>query len=212
MIWRLICIQLLGRNRNGDLMGPIDYRLNKIEKIIKDESFRMNKGLGNEVGYYIFDYHPQYELKVRQHIRYLKNKINNNTNSSFKIIEFDLYNIIMGILEKEGYLEKTFEFEKNEGREHAKRAIDKLLKLGGEANLIVNHIRDNTPENSVVFLTGVGKSYPLLRSHNVLNNLHQVLDMVPVIMFFPGKYSGDDLVLFGTIKDNNYYRAFPLVE
>ena len=73
------------------------------------------------------------------------------------------------------------------GREFTKRAINKLLKLGSESNLIVNHIIDNTPKNSVVFLTGVGKSYPLLRSHNVLNNLHQVLDEVPVIMFLPWK-------------------------
>jgi hypothetical protein len=27
------------------------------------------------------------------------------------------------------------------------------------------------------------------------------------VMFFPGEYSGQDLQLFGTIKDDNYYRA-----
>ena len=84
--------------------------------------------------------------------------------------------------------------------------------MSSESNLIVNYIKENTSENSIVFITGVGKSYPLLRSHNVLNNLHQVLDEVPVVMFFPGEYSGNDLILFGTIHDNNYYRAFPLVE
>lgn len=192
-------------------MESIDNRLNRIESIIKEESFRRNKGLGNEVGYYIFDYDPRYELKVRQHIKNLKNKIN-NPNSSLNLIEFDLYNIIIGILQEMGYLEKSFEFEKTKGLEYAKRAINKLLKLGTESNLIVNHIIENTHNNSVVFLTGVGKSYPLLRSHNVLNNLNQVLDEIPVIMFFPGKYSGSDLTLFGTIKDNNWYRAFPLVE
>lgn len=193
-------------------MDLIDERLNKIEKIIKEESFRMNKGLGNEIGYYIFDYNPQDELKVRQHNQYLKNKINNNPNSSFKIIEFDLYNIIIEILENKGYLKKSFQFEETKGLQFTKRAINKLLKLGGESNLIVKYIRNNTTKNSVVFLTGIGKSYPLLRSHNVLNNLHNVLDEVPVVMFYPGKYSGSDLVLFGTIKDNNYYRAFPLVK
>lgn len=192
-------------------MEPINERLDKIEKIINDESFRMNKGLGNEVGYYIFDYDPREELKVRKHIAYLKDKINNNRNSSFKIIEFDLYNIIIEILQNKGYLEKAFQFEKTKGPEFTAKAINKLLKLGSGYNLIVNYILENTTENSIVFLTGVGKSFPLLRSHNVLNNLHQVLDEVPVIMFFPGEYSGSDLILFGTIKDNNYYRAFPLV-
>jgi len=193
-------------------MDSIDERLNRIENIIKKDSFRRNKGLGNEVGYYIFDYDPQYELKVRQHVEYLKNKINGNSNSSFELIEFDLYDIIVEKLQKKGYLQKSFDFERKKGREFAKGAINKFLKLGSESNLIVNHIRNNTPENSVILLTGVGKSYPLLRSHNVLNNLHQVLDEVPVVMFFPGKYSGADLILFGTIPDNNYYRAFPLVE
>ena len=193
-------------------MDSIDERLNRIESIIKKDSFRKNKGLGNEIGYYIFDYNPQNELKVREYIEYLKNKINNNSNSSFKIMEFDLYNIIIVILQMKGYLEKSFQFEKKKGREFTRKAINNLLKISSESNLIVNHIKENTPENSVVFLTGVGKSYPLLRSHNVLNNLHQVLDEVPVVMFFPGVYSGNDLVLFGTIHDNNYYRAFPLVE
>lgn len=193
-------------------MDIIDERLNRIENIIRKDSFRQNKGLGNEVGYYIFDYDPRYELKVRKHIEYLKNSINNNPNLSFKIIEFDLYDIIIRILQEKDYLEKSFDFEEKKGHEFTKNAINKLLKLGSNSSLIVNYIMDNTQLNSVVFLTGIGKSYPLLRSHNVLNNLHQVLDEVPVIMFFPGKYSGNDLVLFGTIHDNNYYRAFPLVD
>ncbi|BDZ68760.1 DUF1788 domain-containing protein [Methanobacterium ferruginis] len=109
-------------------------------------------------------------------------------------------------------MNQFFEFEKNDGIEEAKRAISTLLMIGSESNLIVKYIMDNTQNNSVVFLTGVGKSYPLIRSHNVLNNLHQVLDEVPVIMFFPGKYSGTDLILFGTIKDQNYYRALSLVK
>ena len=193
-------------------MDSIDERLNRIENIIKKDSFRMNNGLSNEIGYYIFDYDPQYELKVRRHVEYLKNRINNNPNISFKIIEFDLYNIIIEILQKKGYLEKTFKFEEKKGLEFTKNAVNRLLKLGSESNLIVNYIQERTHPNSIIFVTGVGKSYPLLRSHNVLNNLHQVLDEVPVIMFFPGNYSGFDLILFGNIKDNNYYRAFPLVE
>ena len=52
----------------------------------------------------------------------------------------------------------------------------------------------------------------MLRSHTVLNNLHQVIDHVPVVLFYPGKYDGQELILFGEIKDDNYYRAFKLVD
>ncbi|MFZ2746924.1 MAG: BREX protein BrxB domain-containing protein [Lactococcus raffinolactis] len=31
-------------------------------------------------------------------------------------------------------------------------------------------------------------------------------------MFFPGKYDGQSLMLFSEIKDDNYYRAFKLVD
>jgi hypothetical protein len=77
--------------------------------------------------------------------------------------------------------------------------------------LIVNKIVAETPEHAVVFLTGVGKVFPFVRSHNVLNNLHQILDSVPVVMFYPGNWNGQTLSLFGTINDGNYYRAFPLI-
>jgi len=192
-------------------MRNIESRLNEIEEIVSDKTFRENKGLGNEVGYYIFDYDAKNEIEVRNYVKYINNKIN-KSNYEFKIIEFDLYEIIINILKERGYLEKCFEFEKSKGFNYTFEAVIKMLRLTGKNNLIVNHILENTPDCSVVFITGIGKCYPLVRSHNVLNNLNQVLDSVPVVMFFPGDYSGQDLHLFGNIKDDNYYRAFRLVE
>lgn len=188
----------------------IDEKLSKIEPKIKKPSFLENKGLSNEVGYYIFDYDPKYELKVREEVLRIKNKINNSS-YAFSIVEFDLYEIIIDILNDKGYLEEVFLFEEEDGLDFSIDAITSLLKLNSDDNLIVNYIVDKTPENCVVFLTGVGKTYPILRSHNVLNNLHQKLDEVPVVLFFPGKYSGRDLILFNTIEGSNYYRAFPLI-
>ena len=189
----------------------IDEKISKIEPKIKEPSFLENKGLSNEVGYYIFVYNPKYELKVRDEVSRLKSKYALDSNYSFSIVEFDLYEIIIDILKEKGYLEKVFKFEEKKGIKFTTKAIINLLKLNSDKNLIVNYIIDRTPDNCVVFLTGVGKAYPILRSHNVLNNLHQKLDEVPVVMFFPGKYSGTDLVLFNTVEGSNYYRAFPLI-
>lgn len=194
----------------GIRLNTLEERLNKLEEKIVDKSFRENKGLSNEVGYYIFDYPAQDELQVRNHLEYLINKIN-NLNLEFKIVEFDLYDIIISILKERGYLEKCFDFEKSKGIEYAFEAIIKVLRLTGRNNLLVTHIMEHTPKNSLVFITGIGKSYPIVRPHNVLNNLHQVLDRVPVVLFFPGEYSGQALNLFGKIIDDNYYRAFILV-
>ena len=193
-------------------MNNIDARLNKIEEIITEKAFLENKGTGNEVGYYIFDYSPKDEVFVRNHIRFLTNKFGGSS-SGTKIVEFDLFELMIHILEQEGYLETCFELEKENGYMDMAGDVANALGLDStdELNLIVTHILENTPEGCVVFITGVGKCFPIIRSHNILNNLHQVLDTVPVVLFFPGQYDGQELQLFGTVKDNNYYRAFKLV-
>ena len=186
-------------------------RLDAIWNRISSREFLANKGVANEVRYYVFDYEACDELIMRQKIKDLLAR-NNPESDGFQIVEYDIYKLILSILEERGYVDKCIRFEKEKGREYLYNAISKLLRLTTDNNLIVNRIMENTPENSVVFLTGIGKVYPFVRAHNVLNNLHQVFDKVPVIMFYPGNWNGQSLSLFGTISDGNYYRAFPLIQ
>ena len=192
-------------------MPDLAKRLDIVEKKIKEPSFRQNKGLGNEVGYYVFDYPAEKELQIRERIEYMKYK-NSKGTDGVELVVFDLYDLIIDLLEQEGYMEQCFQFEKKNGMERIVKAVGNLLQINDSTSLIVRHILDHTPKDAVVFLTGIGKCYPLLRSHKVLNNLHQALDRVPVVLFYPGRYDGQELVLFGSIKDANYYRAFRLVD
>ena len=191
-------------------MDLFEERLDAAELAIRNPSFRQNKGLGNEVGYYIFDYPPEKELAVRDWVDRLQKK-NAASSDEYKIVVFDLYQIVIDILQSKGYLEKTFEMEKKHGIERVSKSIGNMLRLTSTDGLIVKYICEHTPEKAIVFITGIGKCYPMIRSHTVLNNLHQVIDRVPVVMFYPGKYDGQELVLFSEIKDDNYYRAFKLV-
>ncbi len=189
----------------------LEERLDKAEAMMKKPAFRQNKGLGNEVGYYVFDYPAEKELLVRERIEYIRKK-NEQSADDYRIVVFDLYNIIIEILKDKGYLEKCFEFEKKKGFERITKSVSNMLRITAKDSLIVRYIQERTPEKAIVLLTGIGKCYPILRSHTVLNNLHQVIDHVPVVMFYPGKYDGQELVLFSEIKDDNYYRAFKLVD
>lgn len=192
-------------------MASLQERLDLAEGLIKKESFRQNKGLGNEVGYYVFDYPAEQELIVREWIAYMKAR-NAKGNEGFELVVCDLYDMIIDILEEEGFLEQCYRFEEKRGLERIIKAIGNLLQVNDDTSLIVERIRKQTPKDAVIFLVGIGKCYPLLRSHKVLNNLHQAIDHVPVVMFYPGKYDGQELVLFSEIKDDNYYRAFKLVD
>lgn len=186
-------------------------RLDAMEAAIKKPSFRQSSGKANEVNYWIFDYPPEKELEVRERIEYMKNK-NQKGTDEYQLVVFDLYDIIIDFLERKNFIDKCYDFEKQRGFGRIVKAVSNSMKVSENDSLVVQYIQEYTPENAIVFLTGVGKCYPLLRSHNVLNNLHQSYLRAPVVMFFPGTYNEQELILFNEIKDDNYYRAFRLVK
>ena len=47
---------------------------NTLPRLVSDELLS-NTGLGNEIGFYIFDYPPEYELEMRDHIGFLLEQI-----------------------------------------------------------------------------------------------------------------------------------------
>ena len=69
-----------------------------------------------------------------------------------------------------------------------------------------------------MILTGIGDVYGVVRPHTILNNLQSVVERNPLIMFYPGVYTGQEIKLFGKaneivnnnegLESNNYYRAF----
>jgi len=192
-------------------MADLIERLDKMEEAIKKPSFRQSSGRANEVNYWVFDYPPEQELEVRERIKYMQNR-NSKGGEDFELVVFDLYDIIIDFLKENDFMEECYKFEKKKGLERITKAVSNAMKINDDDSLIVQHIKDNTPDNAVVFLTGVGKCFPILRSHKVLNNLHQAFVKAPVVMFFPGVYNEQELILFGEIKDDNYYRAFKLVK
>ena len=191
-------------------MKSIYERLDEILPIISAPHFRENKGLGNEVDFYIFDYSPKDEMIVRERIPFIKSKAQSSHN--INIVEIDLYEAIIEILESKGYLKKNFEMEEKKGSEFVMNATKKALRLTLSNDLLVKYIVEKSEGCDIVFLTGVGKAWPLVRSHTILNNLHKEIEDMPLVMFFPGSYDGGTLMLFEEFKDDNYYRAFPLVD
>lgn len=182
----------------------IQRRLSKIKHKISDKDFLEGKGMGNEINFHIFDYEPQYELQVRAEIEKIKKNFNIEI-SDRKIVEVDLYKLLIEIMKEEDIFESVIDMESEEGKEEVLDAVRTFIT----PERYVDEIKSRIDKKDVLFITGVGKVYPFMRSHNILNNTHGLEN--PVIMFYPGRYSGQDLVLFDKIKDENYYRAFPLI-
>ena len=102
--------------------------------------------------------------------------------------------------------------DKDDLREMLQAMLDPQLHL---APALRAKVQDGAFD--IVFLTGIGEVFPYIRSHNVLNNLQSVVVGRPMLMFFPGRYEqsdtlGSSLVLFGRLKDDQYYRAKNILE
>ncbi len=193
-------------------------RLDKIKQKVESDSFYNQQSLGGELNFHIFDYNPEDELIIRNYIKdFIKSY--SYANSKIKPVEFDLFEMIIEILSNKkvgnsNILDMSFVVEEDEGTDELFDSLNPILS----PNAFVELIKQRTGDCNLVLLTGVGKAYPLVRSHTILNNLHSVLDKIPVIMFYPGRYDQKDLKLFNNgnsfagLKDDNYYRAFKLVE
>lgn len=167
-------------------------------------------GTANDMKFYIFDYNPQDEITIRKEVVKLKAA---NPN----IIEFDLYEMILDIIDEQGYTEDVIAAEKEYDKEHLLSEIfQPILSVEEDNNEFLEKFKAIEDDGTkIILLTGVGKSYPIIRSHTILNNLQNIFKRNPVVMMYPGRYETKKtmtLRLFDRLDDDNYYRAFPLVE
>lgn len=181
--------------------------------VLSGRRFLAMEGLGNEVPFFIYPYAPESALDVAQVKKRVKNRLGN---SGVTVREINLYDLTIDILKERGVWERVLAMEpdqdKDEFREMLQGMLDPQLHI---APAIRTKIDDGAFD--IVFLTGIGEVFPYIRSHNVLNNLQSVVTGKPMLMFFPGRYEqsatlGSSLVLFGRLKDDQYYRAKNILE
>ena len=181
-------------------------RLEVLFDTLSSNVFLSNRGIGSEIGFYIFAYAPEHEPVVGTFLPKLSDRL---AGVGVKVVDFNLYGLILELLEERDQLGQIFDLEKRKGSARLEKALKKIVRPERLVELIQAKLAQ---PHDLVFLTGIGAAYPLVRSHTVLNNLHPVIDKVPVVMFFPGSYTGQELRLFDELKDDNYYRAFPLLQ
>lgn len=184
----------------------LESRLSAVPDWLTQPKLLTGRGYGNEVNFHIFDYPPEREPDVAAALPRIVATVEAQ---GVKVTVVDLYRTLLGLLEKRSYLEKTVALEAQRGSTALRSALKPLLSPDKVADAVTSQARETEAE--LVLLTGVGAAYPLLRSHSLLNNLQERLSNLPVVMFFPGKYDGQELRLFGLLKDDNYYRAFRLL-
>lgn len=187
-------------------MKALQSRLDLILERIENPRFLNNDGLGNEIGFWIFDYPAKQELAVRDYLIHLIDKLGKHGHT---FVTVNIYEILVEMLASRGLLERTFTREQETGVEAVRKSLSGPLSQKKIAEFIADKIK---PESlDFVLLTGLGNAWPLVRGHELLSALQDVMGKTPLVLFYPGEYSGRDLHPFGMIESKNYYRAFKLV-
>lgn len=183
----------------------IKQELDKIKDRISDPDFLSNKGLSNEVGIHVFCYDPRDEIVVQDYIRRLKSE----ANTQYRIIECDLYEIFLELLEDKRVLRSVEGLESKKGKDYL---LGQLQKVGTpEALLSRMDYASHVKGQDVLFMTGIGKIHPFMRSHMMLDSMQHLFGDIPIVMFYPGSFNGQTLSLFDEFVDGHYYRAFNLL-
>jgi hypothetical protein len=187
-------------------MKALQNRLDLILERIESPNFLKNDGLGNEIGFWVFDYPAKFELLVRDHLKHLEEKL---IKRNRKFVHLNIFKVLISMLEERNLFERACLREKQVGLDGLRKTLAGPLSQEKVAQFIANKYQPS--ELELVLLSGLGSAWPLVRGHELLSALQDVMGSTPLVLFYPGEYSGRDLYPFGMIESKNYYRAFKLV-
>ena len=185
-------------------MDDIMNGLSKVSARLSEESFLTNRGLSNEVGIHVFCYDPKDELTVRVYFESLKSK----ADVPYRLVERDLYKIFLELCEDKHIMNSIPNMEERKGKEYLS---EQLQKVATPEAFVEKMKYEPHEKGDVLLISGVGKVYPFMRSHKILDNIQHIFSDIPVLMLYPGTFNGQDLDLFGKFLDGHYYRAFNLL-
>jgi hypothetical protein len=184
----------------------IPQLFDKLFKTLSGSRFINREGLGGNKPIFIQPYEIAQQVTVDEQIQSLIKRLNA---ANVPVLAIDLYNLCLDVLKAKGTLQKVLENEQNLPKREFKRNLQGSLSVKDN---IMPYIQEKMKESEhrMVFIYGIDKVYQQLSMVPVLVNIQSLLNNEPFIFFYPGLYDNYSLNLFGSINEDNEYRAFNL--
>ena len=97
-------------------------RLNKILPKVTSNDFLSGSGIGNEIAFYIFDYSPEDEIRVRDHIRFLLEHIPSKK-PELRVNHVNLFDFVLDYLKSRNLLDKALRMQREKGDDALMKAL-----------------------------------------------------------------------------------------
>ena len=182
----------------------LDSLFESVYRKLIDPEFGTN--LGGELPLYIQPFPKKLQSKIAPEICRLQQRLEKK---GITTVSINLYDLCISILQEEGILDTILESEKDIERNDLVATLDSVLDV---QQTLIPRIKGIIEESQAqfAFIHAIGRVYPFVRSHAILNNIDELTSHCHLIFFFPGEYNNLQLNLFGRISDENYYRGLNL--
>lgn len=189
---------------NNILTSDMDTVFEKVYQKLSSPDF--GKNLGGELPLYIQPIPVSGQSELNTQVERLISRLSKLGRNSNVV---DLYRLALDIIDKEGILETLLEDEKSIDKDDLNATFESIFDT---KEILIPRMRSMIEENKYdfVFMTGVGRVYPFIRSHSIVNNMEGLVDNANIVLFFPGEYNRQQISLFGKLPADNHYRAHNL--
>ena len=104
------------------MSDALSDRLNQVLHRITSDEFLAGKGLGNEIAFFIFDYPPEEELRIREHVGLLLAHIPKHK-PGLRVKHINLFDLVIDHLKERNLLDRCLQMQKEKGDEALVKAL-----------------------------------------------------------------------------------------
>lgn len=187
----------------------------RLFQLFTRQDFIEMKGVAHEIPFYIQTYDVSKEDEVMNMVASLGMRLKS---AGVAVSSINLFEVVLADLKKNGLLDELIASEADYSKQDL---FETLQNVSDPKTRLVPRIVEELSRDSakLTLITGSGRVYPFLRTHTILESLQPAMVNHPVVIFFPGEYTQDDLGgshlrLFGSVPspkiNNPFYRAVNL--
>lgn len=188
-------------------IGSPEARAFIVERL-SDDTLLGRKGYTMRQSTYVLPYPPAQRSYARDLIAAICS--DDLPNRGVRAVRVNLYDIVLDYLDSEGMWEPLCEAEQTATRDELIMMLQDTISVSDVIKPAVEAAIDDSACD-IAFITGVGETFPFVRTHTLLGEIET---NKPVVLVFPGEYRQNadgstslDILNIPSEANGGYYRA-----
>lgn len=193
--------------RKFEHIGAPEARSFIVERL-SDDALLGRKGFTMRQSTYVLPYPPSQRSYARDLVAAVC--ADDLPNRGVRAAQVNLYDIVLDYLDSQGMWEPLCEAEQAATRDELIMMLQDTISVTGVIKPAVERLIGEA-ECGIAFITGVGETFPYVRTHTLLGEIETEK---PIVLVFPGEYRQNadgstslDILNIPSDANGGYYRA-----